>query len=347
MTKKTFLRVANIPKQDLEVLESVRKGYKITWGEVFHQLSTYPELFEQALKLPPEISNNMAVDVTTLHALMPMWMGNIRENFDDIKNGLDVIDIPKTNLPAIIVGAGPSLHQNNHLAMLADSGFDGIVFAADRALKDCIEAGVIPDYVCILDGSEKILPYIDHRIVDDHAEQMSAIMCVTTHPKVANRWKGEKYWFTNSISQDFAPNVAFILHHLLEKTELVTAGHASSLGWSVAHTMGCRELVLIGVDLSYKIETPVNKTAHYDSYARVCKSDREIRKMYKKYHHDFFNTDCYFDPVFDSYRDCSLAQFADASKMGCRVINCTGGGSLSGDGLECMWFADFLDGRKV
>jgi hypothetical protein len=289
----------------------------------------------------------MVVDVTTLHALMPMWMTNIHENFHSIKTGLDVTSIPKTDRAAIIIGAGPSLYRNNHLQMLSDAGFDGIIFAADRAVKDCIEVGVIPDYVCILDGSEKILPYIDHQIIDDHAGEMSAIMCVTTHPKVVNRWRGEKYWFTNSISQDFAPNVAFILHHLLKKTELVTAGHASSLGWSVAHTMGCKEVVLIGVDLSYPADMPINETAHYDSYARAGPTPDEIRKMYKNYHHDFFNTDCYSDPIFESYAECSMTQFASASATGCKIINCTGGGALSGDGLECMQVADYLRRRNV
>lgn len=333
-------------KNDCAVLQSIIKKHNIKWSELIHQLATYPEIVEQALKLPPEIDNSMIVDVTTLHNLMPVWMGSIRESFADIKNGPDVLDIPKTDLPALIIGAGPSLHRNNHLQLLADAGFDGVIFAADRALKDCLDAGVVPDYVCVLDGSEKILPFVDHRIVDDYADQMSMILCVTTHPKVVKRWNGGKHWFINSISEDIAPNVAYLLHHLLKKAEITTAGHASSLGWSVAHTIGCREIVLIGMDLSYPANTPIEETAYYERYAKAFDGDMEkIRGYYAAYHHDYFNTDCYYDRVFKSYIDCSMAHFVSAAATGCKIINCTEGGAIEGDGVVCRRFADLLDGK--
>jgi hypothetical protein len=112
----------------------------------------------------------MLVDTNTLHNLLPGWMDNIRDNFDKIKNGKDVREIPKTDLPAIVIGAGPSLHRNNHLKMLSESGFDGKIFVVDRVLKDCLDNGVVPDYVLVLDGSDKIMHYIDHDIIDDHID---------------------------------------------------------------------------------------------------------------------------------------------------------------------------------
>jgi len=335
------------PKDDCAVLQSLLKKHNITWHEFIHQLATYPELVEHALKLPPEIDEGMIVDAATLHNLMPMWMDNLRENFGDIKNGPDILDMPKTALPALIIGAGPSLHRNNHLQLLADVGFDGVIFVADRVLKDCLDAGVVPDYVCVLDGSEKILPFIDHRIADDYAEQMSIIMCVTTHPKVVKRWGGKKYWFINSVSEEIAPNVAYLLHHLLKKTEITTAGHVSSLGWSVAHTIGCREIALIGVDISYPADVPIEETAYYDRYVKTFNGNVEkIRGCYTAYHHDYFDTDCYYDKVFKGYVNCSMEHFASAAATGCKIINCTEGGAIEGGDVVCMRFADFLaDGK--
>ena len=339
------MMIGDAAKDDCDVLQSIIEKYNITWHEFIHQLATYPEIVEQALKLPPEIDEGMIVDAATLHNLMPMWMDNLRENFADIKNGPDILDIPKTDLPALIIGAGPSLYRNNHLQMLADVGFDGVIFAADRVLKDCLDAGVVPDYVCVLDGSEKILPFIDHRIVDDYAEQMSMILCVTTHPKVVKRWKGGKYWFINSVSEEIAPNVAYLLHHLLKKTEIATAGHASSLGWSAAHTIGCREIALIGMDLSYPADVPIEETAYYDRYVKTFNGDVEkIGGCYTAYHHDYFDTDCYYDKVFANYITCSMAHFVSAAATGCKIINCTEGGAIEGDDVVCMRFADFLAG---
>lgn len=338
----------NASKNDCDALQSLMEKYDITWREFIHQLATYPDIVEHALKLPPEIGDSMIVDVTTLHSFIPMWMGSIRENFADIKSGPDVRDMPKTDLPALIIGAGPSLYRNNHLQLLADMGFDGVIFATDRVLKDCLDAGVVPDYVCVLDGAKEILPFIDHPIVDEYADRMSMIACVTTHPEVVKRWKGRTYWFINSISDDIAPNVAYLLHHLLKKTEITTAGHVSSLGWSIAHTTGCREIVLIGVDLSYPADMLIEETVYYDSYARAFGGDAEkIRGCYTAYHHDYFDTDCYYDNVFKSYIDCSMAHFRSAAATGCKIINCTEGGAIEGDDVVCMRFADFLNGGEV
>jgi hypothetical protein len=137
-----------------------------------------------------------------------------------------------------------------------------------------------------------------------------------------------------------------MLHLLLKKTELSTAGHASSLGWCVAHTIGSREIALIGVDLSYPMDTPMEETWYYDRYAeRLGGNIEEIKKLYKTYHHSFFDTDCYYEPVFGSYLECSLEHFETAASTGCKIVNCTGGGAIEGHGVECMWFKDWL--RKV
>lgn len=332
----------NLDKTDWRVLQSIRERHNLTWREFVHQLATYPDVVEQALNLPPEINKSMVVDATTLHNLMPMWMNNIHDNFDEIKNGLDIRDLQKTTLPGLVIGAGPSLYRHKHLEILADIGFDGVIFAADKVLKDCLEAGVVPDYALILDGSDKIFEFIDHDIVDEHVNEIGAIMCVTTHPGVVKRWKGKKYWFINSISEEVAPNVAFLFQYLLKKTELSTAGHASSVGWSVAHTLGCREIILAGVDLSFEHNTPIEETPYYDRYVNAGFSAEKIKSFYKAYHHVFFNTDCYYDPVFESYIKCSMAQLSSAKKAGCNIINCTGGGAIEGMEVECAHLADII-----
>jgi len=349
MPRKISACFRNLNEDDWRTLQSIRKNHGVTWCDFVHQLATYSELTEQALKLPPEIDNCMTVDVNTLHNLLPSWMDNTRENFDAIKNGLNIRDIPRAHSSAIIIGAGPSLYRHNHLQLLSESTVaDCLVFVVDRVLKDCLDAGIVPDYVLFLDGSDKVLQYIDHDAIDDHIDEIDAIMCITTHPSVVKRWKGKIHWFSNSIDGDIAPNISYLLHLLTRTTEMTTAGHVTSLGWSVAYTIGCREIVLIGTDLSYTIDTPMEETWYYDRYKKAHNGDIDkIKKHYKTYHHTFFGTDCYFDPVFESYIDSSMIHFQAAEASGCKIINCTEGGAIEGRGVVCMRFAEWLDNRNV
>lgn len=343
MAKTIGASLQNI-KNDWKTLREIRKKSGVSWRKFIHQLATYPNLVEKALELPDEITQSVLTDIDTAINLLPMWMEALSENFELVKKSKDVGDIPKSDKPALIIGAGPSLHVNNHLEMLAETGFDGLIFACDKVLKDCLEAGVVPDYVLILDGSEKILPFIDHDIVDEYSDRMAAIMCVTTHPRVVARWHGDRYFYINSISDDTLPNISYTLHLLVRKTEMLTAGHASSLGWNVAYTLGCDPIILIGIDLSYPIDTPLKKTAYYSRFAEIFGGDSvKILECYTKQHHQFFNTDCYFDSVYGSYIECSMSHFNAVKDRGGTVINCTEGGALEGDGLACAYFKDVLE----
>lgn len=341
-------------KQDQKILNALRKKYKLTWNEFFHQLTTYSNLVEKALSLPPEVSQNAIINVQTAIGLMPLWLNSLRHNFETITQGKDILDIPKPkpNTPALIIGAGPSLTRKKHLDLLAEAiaknknknnKFDCLLFASDRILKECLEHQIIPDYVLTLDGGENVYSFFNHDIVDKYSDKISAIMNVVTHPKVVQRWHGKKYFFINAISDDVLPNVSYIFHLLTNKTELGSAGHTSSLGWSVAYTLGCNPIALIGLDLSYPVDFPVEQSAYYDRLKEIYANDIDkVLSCYARYHHNYFNTDCYYDPVFKNFVDCSMSHFKKAAEEGRTVINCTEGGALEGEGLKCMYFKDFL-----
>ncbi len=337
----------NLDETDWRVLQSIREKHGLKWREFVHQLATYPEMVNTIMSLPSEVDPTTHVNINTINNLLPTWMENISKNFENVRNGKDIRDIPKSDSRALVIGAGPSLYRRRHLELLSEKEFDGVIFAADRAVKDCLDHGVVPDYIMVLDGSEKILKYIDHNIVDEFSDSMGAIMCLMAHPSVVDRWNGNIFWFSNAIDGDAIPNVSYMLHLLLKKTELFTAGHSSSVGWSVAYTIGCRDIGLIGLDLSYPSDVPKEETWYYDRYYRAFNGDEvKIDAQYKNYHHSVFDTDCYFDPVFENYLFCSLAHFKTASDMGCKIVNCTEGGAIEGEGVRCMKFNDWLTDKR-
>jgi len=342
---------------DWDEFNVLRKKYERTWQDVFLSFKLYQPVIHQVLALPPEISKVMATGVHTSINLMPMWTKNIRENMPYIVDKPDVKEVIgkyDRSTPAIAIGAGPSIYDNasgtNHLKMIAESDFDGVIIATDRILSDCYKHGIIPDYVVVVDGSEKIHTFFDHDIVRENAHHTTAIFSNHTHHSVVKEWdenNGDILFYTSSIPNEMLPNASSIIGLIADNTELNSGGNCGSFAINSAHYMKCNPVAIIGIDLSYKVGTPLSDTQYYPSYKEQTGfTDEEMwdHEMFQMFHHPFFNTDCIVDMMFLTYveplRDFWIPEFV---KEGTRIINCTEGGTIYGDGVECGWFKDFLE----
>ena len=337
---------------EIDVLRELNKlctEYNVTLDSLFKRLVTYRSLIEEFLSFPDDVTVEMVVDTTTVVKQVPYWLDNVRAKFKMIKEGKNLMDMPmQDDMPMLVIGAGPTLYRNKHLELLAEKGFDGHIFATDAVLKDCLELGIIPDYVMFIDANEKIYPFIDHDIVDKYADKLTAIMNVITHPSVVERWNGDIMWYQVFIEEIIAPNVTFALQQLTHTTALMSAGHSASIGWSVAGIRNYNPIVNIGLDLSFPPDIPIEESRIFEFYLKANAGNREktsemLESCYKHYHHKFFNTDCYFEAIFGAYTDSSKRILQMLNSTGMRIINCTEGGTLEGEGIECMWFEDYLE----
>lgn len=355
--KKRHLPV--IPDADWDEFNELRTRYNRSWRDVFRNFKLYKPVIEQVLALPPKISNVMATGTHTSVNLMPMWTKNIRDNMPYIVNTGDIKEVDgkfgDLNAPAIVIGAGPSLLDNasgkDHLQMIADSAFNGVIIATDRVLKDCYEYCIDPDYVVVVDGSKRIYDrFFDHDIVRENANITTAILANHTHPTIAKEWDehgGDILFYTSSIPNEMLPNASSIIGLVTDNTEINSGGNAGSFGLNLAHHMKCSTVALIGMDMSYKIGTPLSDTQYYQSYKeKTGYTDEELweNELFSTLHNPFFNTDCIIDTMFLTYleplRDFWIPGFR---REGTHIINCTEGGALYGDEVECGWFKDFLE----
>ena len=346
-----------IPDEDWDHFNELRERYKRSWRDVFLSFKLYQPVIETVLALPPEIGRAMATGVHTVTQLMPMWTKSIRENIPYIVKNPDIKEVlaKHENTPAIMIGAGPSLFDNasgtDHLQMLHDSKFDGVIVATDRILEDCYEYGIYPDYVVVVDGSEAIYNrFFDHDIVRENSHHTTAIFANHTNSSIVKEWDehgGGMVFFTPGISQEILPNAASIIGLITDNTEINTGGNTGSFAINATNYLRCNPVALIGMDMSYKVGTPLNETNYYKSYKeKTGYTDEEMweNEMFKKLHHTFFDTECVVDTMFETYadplKDYWIAEFA---KNGTKIINCTEGGALHGDDIECGWFKEWLE----
>lgn len=335
-------------------VNTIRKEKEMTWNEFFERINNYQDWLGLLLLLPRRPSLGDKLNAVTVTHYMPMWLQNIYRNFlkKHVKNIKDIKEIfdTATNKPAIVIGAGPSLQKFHHLELLADSAFYkekiGPILTTSHTVKDCLEAGVIPDYMILLDPEPVMLPHIDHDIVDEYADKIKGIFPITIDNIVLNRWKGKKIFFLAAISEATIPNVQAVLSGLFPKiTEMNALANAGTFSWNVAKFLGCNPIAMIGMDQGFLMDTPVEETPYYKAFQKSYDNREEILDNDYYFHtHSFFKTDRYTDDIYRNFAKNAIAAANVAKKdKGIRTINATGGGFIDKpEVIENMWFEDFL-----
>lgn len=332
-------------------VNEIRKECKITWGELFERLYNYQDWLALLLNLPKEPSISDKQNATTVHYYMSLWLENIYRNFfkEHIKDLPDVggiLGVGKGR-PGLVIGGGPSLKNNNYLELLASSDFKrkGIIIAVSRSLEDCLEAGIVPDYMPLIDPEKIMVDHINSDIVDKHASEITAIFPVTVHPNVVQRWKGKKLFFLAGIPTSTIPNVQAVMSGLFPNvTEFGGCSNAGSFSFFIGWQMGCNPIGMIGMDMSFMPDDPIEKTPYYKAFRPAYETEREmIEKNFHFRTHSFFKNNCYTDDVYNQFALTTIELAKLAKKEGVKLINCTGRGMIDEpDVIENQWFEKWI-----
>ena len=82
-----------------------------------------------------------------------------------------------------------------------------------------------------------------------------------------------------------------------------TGGNVGSASWMIAdQVFRFNKIVLLGMDYSYYIDTPISSTQYYDAIEKVTKDKIEMRKFYKKIVNPHMKKSFYTDHVYLWYR---------------------------------------------
>lgn len=354
------------------------KDKKMTFGKFFKLMNTYSPVIQSIMQLDPDDSPIQRLGVNTALGHAKMWTSNIGNNVARIKSEHDIREFKGkfSDKAAIIIGAGPSLHDNasgtNHLEVIKEYAdkFDGIIIVVDRILSDCLRLG-IGDYFTVVDGSEIIydkffdkkeeiscfnsaytwardhgsLPdYYKSRIsLDKKSYNMKAIMATCTHPSVVDAWKGKIYFFVATIPAEILPNATPLMCDFTDTSDINAGGNCGMLGWNIAMWMGIKEVALVGMDYSYKVTTPYEETSNYHQFAAQLGPEKAKELAFKDGYNKFFKTPYRIDDVYDAFKTVAHIWFEEYEKHGHHTYNCTEGGALEGKGITQMYLKDFLE----
>ncbi|BCJ92944.1 hypothetical protein acsn021_05130 [Anaerocolumna cellulosilytica] len=152
----------------------------------------------------------------------------------------DYIDVFDSNLPAIIVAAGPSLKKN--VEFLKDAKNKAVIFAVDRALEYLYDQNIIPDYAVTVDPLK-----LESCFAPSYEVDIPLFAELHSNAKILAQHKGKKIFYNafDYINYYMKDLNKCILNKLNIGTSVATAA------FSICVNMKFKRIILVGQDLSY------------------------------------------------------------------------------------------------
>ena len=250
-----------------------------------------------------------------------------------------------TGVPAIIVGAGPSLDAN--LAAIRDVQDRAIVFATDTALLPCLGAGIVPPFVVSLDPSEA---NGRHLVACGAATETHLVTEASVDPAGVETFTGRTFVFRVG---DHAP-WPWLLAGGVSRARLSVWGSVATAALDLALKAGCRAIAFAGLDLAYTAGRPYCRgTVLEESWAWAVARGQTLQE-----HWDLLaSTRSVVDePDVGGHLVSSAAHllaFRDwiqetvVAHPEVRFANATGAGILHGPRLAQQPLSDFIDGYPL
>lgn len=340
--------------EDWKNFQVIRRKYDLSWGEVFSRFTMYQAGLDYIFQAPAELTDSVKLDLVTVTGLVNLWIRNIRANLPIIETTPTALELREGPInerfagrPTVCIGAGPSLRddQLERIARAHHSGQINVICCA-HALERVVQAGIVPDIANIVDASHKMLPFIQNDSVSDVQKDIIMVMIVSADPDVMRAWKGPMYTFLSGIPQHLIPNADTYISVLLpEQPKMETGGNSGTFNMCLAEFVRADPIILVGMDLAYPIDYPLEKTMYYNAYmSSVGKEYATVQDMidtcYETIDHPLWGP-CRSDYVYGVFRETILELSNIYHRVyETRYINATEGGSISGGSFECMSLED-------
>lgn len=283
----------------------------------------------------------------------------------------------------VVISAGPSVHRRRSIQRLVEARYQGAVICVDGSYVACLKAGLIPDFVFTMDPGVKRMvrwfgdpdfeensrgdDYFDRQdldvefrknslaqnsanieLVNRHAPATKAVASSVLAGNVTRRIKEagfDIYWWNPLVDNPHAPDS--MTRRLFEINPLPclnTGGNVGTAAWVFASMyLKLPRLAMVGMDYGYYIDTPLSCTQTYHELVHRNGGEQGLEKFFIQHEYPGTGEKYYTDPVYYWYRD----GFLDMARKSKRTTyNCTEGGTLHGENIECVPLDAFLAGEN-
>lgn len=220
----------------------------VEYGVLPNYLGLYRKEWNRLRAIVKENCEREVLNRNTNIAYTKEFAANIFANMQDlpkqyIVNQLKAVCDKKdiSDVPAIIVSAGPSLDKN--IRELKNAEHKAFIIATDSALKPLLRNGIMPDIAMTLD------PHKPQQLFF-HTEALTIpmIVCCVSNKKLWVIHRGKRFYFSegntfiNHIYQSYGD---------ITLPPLDTGGSVANNCFSFARYLGFKKIILMGQDLAY------------------------------------------------------------------------------------------------
>jgi hypothetical protein len=246
-------------------------------------------------------------------------------------------------MPAIVVGAGPSLDENiRDLQPLQERA---VIVATDTSLGPLLAGGVRPHLVVGVDSSAL---NASHLTTPAGSDDVMLVAEGSLHPTAFERFTGRSFSF-NVADHEPWPWLRTVG---VDRGRLRAWGSVLTSAFDLACRMACNPIVFIGADLAFTGMRPYCRGTIYDAQwqewiDKGCTwqqlMDEYFSRQPELYRDDIHGVSTRTAPNLVSFRDWLVEQISALPST--TVINATGGGILHGGAVRQIPLPNVFEGK--
>jgi len=191
-----------------------------------------------------EAHQKFKLDINTQAAYSQKFYKNIFNNGIAITESPGIVSLRNifSNIPTIIVSAGPSLDKN--IGLIKSVRNEILVISVATALKPLIRNDITPDIVITIDPNEETIRSFDLKAIP---KNMWLIYDPCIPPEICSLFNQRKIMMESKIEL-----AKWITDHSEKKGVLGNISSVAHAALYLAQHMGCAPIILVGQDLSFE-----------------------------------------------------------------------------------------------
>jgi hypothetical protein len=182
------------------------------------------------------------INLNTLDRFGKLWVKNLTENIRLLlkASGVQKLENAFEAIPAVVLASGPSLDLA--LPLLGELRRRFLIIAVDTSLNACLDWGVEPDFLVVVDPQYWNTRHIDRATV----KNTILVSESSTNPRIF-RILDLPTFFGSSLF----PLGRYLESFIGEKGKLGAGGSVATTAWDLARLAGCNPIFMAGLDLGF------------------------------------------------------------------------------------------------